>query len=76
MIILNRVTSGNKEAPTGIPMHNFICCNEDQEGKVWVSYWDGQKPYKMVVNHTIQEIQYMVFVARHGKKPAKGVLGD
>lgn len=75
MLILERVTTEGELAPTGIPLTNFIGCNQNKDGKVWVSYWDGEKVYKMPVNQTLVEIQERMFVARHGKRPAKGVLG-
>lgn len=67
MIILSRLQSdGEGILPVGIPIHNFITCNEDAEGKVWVKYWDGKETRTMLVVESIGLIQKHMSEARHG----------
>lgn len=74
MIILQQQYTDGTEGSIGIPLNNFMNCNETANGEVWVIYWQGEKVMKAKVNHTLQDIQHKVFVARHGKQPAKGLI--
>ena len=69
MIIIER-DNGKLE---GIALPNFISANDDGD-KVWVAFWNGEKVFRTPVNHTLQEIQHKVFIARYGKAPAKGLI--
>lgn len=70
MIVVERKTG----AVEGIRIENILSCNQDVDGQVWLAHWTGEKIFRGVVNHTVQEIQHKMFVARHGKAPAKGVI--
>lgn len=74
MILVNQQYTDGSEGSIGIPLHNFANCNLANDGSVWVIYWQGEKLMKAKVNHTLEELQHKMFVARHGKQPAKGVI--
>jgi len=76
MIILNRVSSRGEVKQFGLPVTSFSEANPDTDKVSWIKYWSAQdnQVRSCKVAHTLQEIQTMVFTARHGKAPAKGLL--
>lgn len=76
MIVLNRVTSDGSLVEIGVPLTNVseVSPHKDEKTRSWVKYWNGQEIRSMVVDHTVKDVQQLMFVARHGKVPAKGVL--
>lgn len=59
----------------GVPVNNIIEVNPKEDSSdCWLKYWDGKEVRTCVVVQSIEEIQYRMFIARHGKKPTKGLL--
>ena len=74
MILLDKYTSSGNTVLLGINVLNIIETNpKDDSSDSWIKYWDGKEVRHSVVKHSVDEIAYKVFVAKHGKKPPKGL---
>lgn len=74
MIIVTKILPDNTQVKQGIPLAWVGLSNQAPNGDVWMEYSNGVHTQKMEVAESLEQIQVKLFAAKHGKKPAVGVL--